>query len=80
MTKLIDIFEAAIDNALANEIDLSEFSARDFESYSEGAMDIYISNEKAELMASCMNDFCENGQGSNDYFHMVESKLQGEVE
>lgn len=79
MTKLIDIYEAAIDNSKINIDSDLELDARDFEIYAERNMGLYISREQAELIERRMNFFLFFGNGSNDYFHMVESKLQEEV-
>ncbi len=64
-----ELYEAAIDN------DSSDLSAKNFSDYADGALNIFITSEVAEKISACAINFRDNGDGSNDLYHMVEKPL-----
>ena len=65
-----DLFDAAFDTANDN----AEATAAYVKQYADG-LDLAISDEVAEQIAAAKIKFDTEGNGSNDYWHMIEKTL-----
>lgn len=67
-----ELFDAAFDSAN----DQRESTAAYVKQYADGAFDLVISDEVAEIIAAAKREFDANGDGSNDFYHMVRAPLE----
>ncbi|AOV01666.1 hypothetical protein GY14_02695 [Delftia tsuruhatensis] len=67
-----ELFDAAFDSAN----DHRESTAAYVKQYADGAFDLVISDEVAEAIAAAKRKFDANGDGSNDFYHMVRAPLE----
>ncbi|WP_250439873.1 hypothetical protein [Delftia tsuruhatensis] len=67
-----ELFDAAFDSAN----DHRESTATYVKQYADGAFDLVISDEVAEIIAAAKREFDANGDGSNDFYHMVRAPLE----
>ena len=67
-----ELYDAAFDSAC----DGAEATAAYVKQYAAGAFDLTISDEVAELIAAAKREFDAAGDGSNDFWHMVQKPLE----
>ena len=67
-----ELYTAAIENAEMNDIEISEAY---FSEYADGALDKYLEVKTANVIHECAINFRDNGNGTNDLWHMVEKPL-----
>ncbi|WP_428142372.1 hypothetical protein [Delftia acidovorans] len=67
-----ELFDAVFDSAN----DYAEPTASYVKQYADGALDLVISDEVAETIAAAKRTFDAQGDGSNDFHHMVRKPLE----
>lgn len=67
------LFEAAFDSA---QKEYAENTAAYVKQYADGALDLCVTDEMAQKIVACRADFEKNGDGSNDFRHMVIKPLE----
>lgn len=68
-----ELYDAAFDSAQG---EFAQSTVEYVKQYADGAFNTVVSDEVAQKIVACRVDFEQNGDGSNDFWHMVRKPLE----